>query len=70
MKPHYKLIKAMPTEEFRDLVWRREIRSTGWTRSYRRPGNTIPVLLKGDGRWDVAGLVLFGNGDTIFLCRL
>ena len=61
-KPRRKLVACVSTAEFRRMVADHELRSPGWTTSFRRPGNTIPVVHK------KAHLALFGPGDIIYLC--
>ena len=61
-KPAYKLFAKVSTAQFRAMVAKRELRSSSWTASYRRPGNTVPVV------HEIATLVVFGSGDDLFLC--
>jgi len=63
-KPRYKLVAKVSTEQFRVMVANGELKAAGWTASYRRQGNTVPIAHR------TACLAVFGRGDNIFLCNL
>ena len=64
-KPRYKLVAKVTTAQFRAMVANGELKSyAGWTASYRRQGNTVPIAHR------TACLAVFGRGDNIFLCDL
>ena len=63
-KPRYKMVACVTTAQFRDMVATGALRSHAWTSSYRRAGNTVPVV------HDTACLAVFSHGDDIFLCAL
>ena len=63
-KPRYKLVACVTTAQFRDMVATGAVRAHAWTSSYRRAGNTVPVV------HGTACLAVFSHGDDIFLCDL
>lgn len=64
LRPRYKLVMRVSTQEFRNMVAAGALRSSSWLSGYRRAGNTIPVI------HGAACLAVFGHGDDIFLCDL